>query len=173
MLVFLVISLRMFADRWELSRFPCPESFMTYFLIYWFPRPVFSLCSWACNSFEGVCSVKGLVLPLQSEQDYFFPQQKALAVSWWMNRDLWLHGFSGTLGGPDSTVSIRGRWSRLSVFKHLRGFSGPPCRWWGHYRWVGHFTDGPVGSTHILECMTVCICWNSLNSMKKRCIQCV
>ena len=34
MLVFLVISLRMFADRWELARFPCPESFMTYSLPY-------------------------------------------------------------------------------------------------------------------------------------------
>ena len=130
MLVFLVISLRMFADRWELARFPCPESFMTYSLPYLLvPKTCFQLCSWACNSFQGVCSVKGLVLPLQSEQDYFFPQQRALAVSWWINRDLWLRGFSGTLGGPDSTVSIRGRWLRLSVFKHLRGFSGPPCRW--------------------------------------------
>ena len=128
------------------------------------------LCSWACNSFQGVWSVKGIVLPLRSEQDYSFPQKRALVVSWWMNRDLWLHGFSGTLGGPDSAVSIRGRWSKLSALKHLRGFSGPPCRWWGHCGWVGHFTDGPFGSTHILECLAVCICRNSLNLIKKRCI---
>ena len=93
MFIFLVVSLRMFTDPWELARFPRPRKFCDSFppFMLFIPLTVGSqgllgaflpVSSLACNSFQGLWSVKGLLLFLKPGQDYLYELPQHLFSDW-------------------------------------------------------------------------------------------
>ena len=92
MFIFLVVSLRMFTDPWELARFPRPRKFCDSFpSMLFIPLTVGSqdllsaflpVSSLACNSFQGLWSVKDLLLILKPGQDYLYELPQHLFSDW-------------------------------------------------------------------------------------------
>lgn len=92
MFVFLVVSLRMFSDPWELARFPRPRKFCDSLpSMLFIPLTVGSqdllsaflpVSSLACNSFQGLWSVKDLLLLLKPGQDYLYELPQHLFSDW-------------------------------------------------------------------------------------------